>query len=71
MADCTFLKKCLYFNDKLKNMPTAAEGIKMMYCLWHYDECARYTIAKVMGRENVPNDLFPPDLDRANKILSQ
>jgi len=58
-------------HDKLKNMPTASEMVKSMYCLWHYEECARYMIATVMGSENVPADLFPPDTLRAEKMLTQ
>ena len=69
MADCEFLKKCLFFNDQLKNMPVAAEGVKMMYCLWHYEDCGRYIVAKKMGPVNVPLDLFPPDAERAKKYL--
>jgi hypothetical protein len=45
MADCELLPKCLYFNDKLEKMPTASEGVKSMYCRWHYEECARYMVA--------------------------
>ena len=71
MADCELLPKCLYFNDKLEKMPTASEGVKSMYCLWHYEECARYMVAKVMGSESVPPDLFPPDTLWAEKILAQ
>ena len=52
-------------------MPSAAEGIKMMYCLWHFDECARYKVAKAIGPENVPPDLFPPDIERAEALLTQ
>jgi hypothetical protein len=57
MADCELLPKCLYFNDKLEKMPTASEGVKSMYCRWHYEECA--------------TDLFPPDSLWAEKILAQ
>jgi len=70
MADCKYLPKCLYFNDKLKNMPTVSELVKTMYCLWHYDECARYKVAIAMGSENVPSDLFPPETERAANILA-
>jgi hypothetical protein len=40
-------------------MPAATKMIKSMYCLWHYEECARYRIAEVLGLENIPSDLFP------------
>jgi len=71
MADCNYLPSCQYFNDKLKNMPIASESVKSMYCLWHYDECARYMVASVMGSENVPSDLFPTETDSAVNLLVQ
>ena len=70
MKDCELLPNCLYFNDKLKNMPTATEMVKSMYCRWHYEECARYKVALALGPENVPPDLFPPDIERAEVMLS-
>lgn len=70
MAECELLSKCLYFHDQLQNMPTASDMIKRMYCLWHYEDCARYKIAKATGSENVPPDLFPPDIERAEVILT-
>lgn len=70
MAKCELLSKCHYFSDKLKNMPTASDMVKQMYCLWHYEDCARYKVAKAMGPENVPPDLFPPDIERAEALIA-
>ena len=52
MTGCELLPKCLYFNDKLKNMPIASGLAKTMYCLWHYEECARFMVARVMSIKN-------------------
>ena len=71
MKDCELLPKCLYFNDKLKNMPTASEMVKRMYCHWHFEECARYRVAMSLGPENVPGDLFPPESEKAERVLVQ
>ena len=71
MPDCEFLPKCLYFNDKLKNMPVASELIKTMYCLWHFEECARYMVAIRLGPKNIPSNLFPTDTTQAEKLLAQ
>jgi len=70
MAECEFLSRCCYLKNKLKNMPAATKMIKSMYCLWHYEECARYRIAEVLGLENIPSDLFPADTKKAEAILS-
>lgn len=71
MPNCEYLFNCRYFNDKLKNMPIASDLVKKMYCLWHFDECSRYKVAKIIGSEKVPPDLFPPESDRVEKILAQ
>ena len=71
MSDCELLKLCPFFNDKLKNMPTASDSMKKIYCRWNHAKCARFKVAVVLGRENVPPDLFPGDTRRAEEILIQ
>jgi hypothetical protein len=71
MTDCELLGKCPFFNDRLKNMPTASDMMKRMYCQWRYKECARYKVAIVLGRKKVPTDLFPSDKEKAEMILIQ
>ncbi|MFC1837351.1 hypothetical protein ACFLYW_01555 [Thermodesulfobacteriota bacterium] len=71
MADCELLEKCLFFNDKLKNMPEASDMMKKIYCRWNFAKCARYKVAITLGRKDVPLDLFPGDSRRAENILIQ
>jgi hypothetical protein len=71
MSNCELLEKCLFFNDKLKNMPSASESLKSMYCKWNHSKCARFLVAKNLGVSSVPEDLFPGDSGRAESILIQ
>ena len=71
MEQCELLKKCPFFNDKMANMPFAAESFKQIYCKGNFEICARYMIAITYGREHVPSDLFPNHEQRAEKILQQ
>jgi len=71
MSECELLADCLFFNDKLKNMPTASDMMKKMYCKWHYSKCARYKVATTLGRKAVPADMFPGDTLRATEMLIQ
>ena len=71
MADCELLPECPFFNDQLKNMPTASDTMKKIYCRWNFVKCARYKVAIVLGRKKVPPDLFPGDSRRADDILIQ
>ena len=68
MERCKFLNGCLFFNDQMKEMPTVADMMKRLYCLWHYEQCARYKVATTLGKKKIPADLFPNDTTRA-KIL--
>jgi hypothetical protein len=71
MANCEFLLICPFYKEKLKALPGLSEGLKKLYCLVERPVCARYMIAKGFGREKVPLDLFPNEIDRAKTIISQ
>lgn len=71
MQNCEFLLKCLFFNDKLKDMPKASGMMKKAYCKWHYAKCGRFKIAKALGEKAIPADLYPGDALRANELLSE
>ena len=70
MADCELLAGCIFFNDKMKDLPAATDFLKNKYCRGDNSECARYTVFKALGRERVPSDLFPNDISRANQLIS-
>jgi hypothetical protein len=70
MADCELLPGCIFFNDRMANIPATAELMKVRYCRGINSNCARYTAYKKLGREKVPPDLYPNDLVRANNISS-
>jgi len=70
MADCALIETCIFFNDKMAEMPGMANLYKQRYCREDSSSCARYTVFKALGRENVPANLFPNDLARANEIVA-
>ncbi len=69
MIECECLSTCLFFNDKMKNMPVTANIYKNSYCKKDNSNCARYIVFKALGREKVPIELFPNQLERAKEIL--
>ena len=69
MVGCALLPGCIFFNDKMANMPGLAELYKSTYCKGDNSTCARYRVFSALGREKVPADMFPNDLDRANTII--
>jgi hypothetical protein len=71
MAECTSLAKCIFFNDKMASMPVAADMMKKKYCLKDSSLCARFMVSSALGRERVPGDLFPVNVDRAKALIAQ
>ncbi len=69
MADCEMIQKCLFFNDRMANKPGTAEMMKAKYCKGQFAECARYLVCKALGREKVPADLYPIQIDRARELI--
>jgi len=69
MADCECLPKCLFFNDKMQNMPAAASLLKKRLCQGDNSRCARHMVLTALGREKVPPDLSPNQVDRAVVLI--
>jgi len=69
IMECPSLRICPFFNNKMKDMPAAAELLKKRYCLGDNSQCARFMVASKLGKERVPADLFPGQTDRAREIL--
>ena len=70
MAECELLAGCIFFNDKMSNMPAMASIFKDKYCKDDNAECARYMVFKALGKEKVPPNLFPNMKDKAKEVIS-
>jgi len=70
MSDCPNSATCIFFNDKMLNMPAMAEMYKKNYCKGDFANCARYMVFTSLGKEKVAADLFPNMKDTAFKIIS-
>lgn len=71
MTDCELLQGCLFFNDKMADMPSTAEIIKLKFCQGNNADCARYRVFRALGREKVPRNLFPNQMDAAQRIIRE
>lgn len=47
--ECPMVGGCAFFNDRMENMPTAAEQFKTNYCRGNYTSCARYKVKQATG----------------------
>ena len=70
MVECECLARCPFFNDKMANMPATTEMYKRKYCRGDNSQCGRYVVFKALGRERVPTDLYPHELERAQQLAS-
>ena len=70
MADCDRLATCLFFNDRLENMPAIAAFLKTRYCHGDFETCARFRVAAKLGSTGVPDTLFPQDSTTADRIVA-
>lgn len=59
MQICELCDSCIFFNDKMPDMPAVAGFLKDKYCRADFAACARFQIYIEFGRENVPAGLFP------------
>lgn len=70
MSDCPLLHSCPFFNDMMANMPAMSEGMKKKFCRDTFTQCARYMTCTALGRERVPEDMFPNEQERAKEIIA-
>lgn len=70
MADCEVLNSCLFFNDKMENKPGSAGMFKTKYCHGDNSACARHMVLKALGKQKIPPDLFPNQVEKAMKIIT-
>jgi hypothetical protein len=71
MGECELTAGCIFFNDKMADMPSMASMMKTVYCKSDPGKCARYMIVKAVGRDKVPTDLFPNQVDKAAAVIKR
>jgi len=71
MADCQCIPGCVFFNDRMADMPAMANSMKKRYCQGDYSACARFMVFSALGREKVPPDLYPSNVEKARVILGK
>jgi hypothetical protein len=71
MGDCECIGGCAFLNDKMANMPSVADIYKDKYCRSDWSTCARYHVFSQLGRENVPLNLYPNELQRADDLMGR
>ena len=71
MTECEFIEKCPFFNDALDTKPDTVEEMKVKYCKSNNLNCARYMIATAVGKEYIPDDLYPDQKMQAYAVIAE
>jgi hypothetical protein len=69
--ECESLKGCPFFNDRMPIDRGLGQIQKKKYCEGDKTRCARYKVASSIGKQNVPLDLYPIMMEKANKIIEE
>ena len=71
MRRCTITYECPFYNDEMPRNYTAEQraALKKKFCGGGNSQCARFIVAKALGLDKVPCNLFPNDLYKINVIL--
>jgi len=67
MVFCRFLKRCPFFHNPKSRaqVPGAADTL----CKQKNPECAIYKVYKALGRDEIPDNLLPNEMNRVEDIL--
>lgn len=71
MQECELIEKCPFYNDHLQGNIEQIEEMKEKYCRKNNLNCARYMVFMALGKESMPDELFPHQKDRAYEVISQ
>ena len=66
---CELRMTCPLFNEHMQATPSARALYRVRYCNGHHTECARYVVYLALGRESIPDDLYPNDRLRALDLV--
>lgn len=68
---CELASTCPKFNDPKSDPAEVMAIYRARYCKSRFEECARYRVFVVMGRDAVPDDMYPNDTLRARRIINE
>ena len=71
MQECELIDSCPFYHYQLKGDEEQINIMKEKYCQKNNLNCARYMVFMALGRESMPNELFPHQKERAYEVISQ
>ncbi|HUX21245.1 MAG TPA: hypothetical protein VMW69_08385 [Spirochaetia bacterium] len=71
MYECPYVDDCTFLSRTIADLPDVAFLMKARHCERGHEACARYILAERLGRERVPDELYPNQMGKAGLILDQ
>ena len=71
MQECELINTCPFYNGQLKGDEEQINNLKEKYCKSNNLNCARYMIFNALGREHMPDGLFPHQKEKAYELISK
>ncbi|OGO82404.1 MAG: hypothetical protein A2Y18_00835 [Clostridiales bacterium GWD2_32_19] len=68
---CEKLAACPFYNDKMTVESGIGSIYKKRYCEGNNLICARHKVSVEIGKEFVPENLYPNMLERAEEIIKE
>lgn len=67
---CELAGSCPRFNDRASCTPEILALYRVRYCKGSFGDCARYAVYQALGRDAVPDDMFPNDALSAQRLIA-
>ncbi len=67
---CKHIESCSIFDHYFADKPQKTQEIMDKYCKKHFESCARYRLACVIGLDGVPIKLFPDMKNVADQLIT-
>lgn len=71
MADCEKIAGCPFFHGHMEVVPKSLDNFRRSYCWDRFEDCARHKVALALSKEQVPADLYPNELSRAEQLIEK
>jgi hypothetical protein len=68
---CERLSTCAFIEYMIKVVPFTVNMVKIKYCEYDKNRCARYRLSKALQAVEIPADLWPADEMKVLEIIER
>ena len=68
---CERVGTCAFVEYMMRIVPFTVNMVKIKYCEYDKNRCARYRLSKMLQLKEIPDDLWPGDEMKALEIIER